>query len=158
MNSINIYFMFQWNKTSKKVSSKFPHSCCSAKPVFRCDVCPGYFPSEQVLQKHYASHWPPVHDISDTAHAQSRLTSPDPSLAQLQPETEDNIGMLPPHVLPPNTSSPNTPPPNGQNVGSILRQVYHTEHHQDHYQKLPNMSEPVFCDYPSYDNFLYYSA
>ena len=127
------------------------------KPVYRCDVCQGYFPSEQVLQKHYASHWPPVHDISE--HAQTRLTSPDPSLAQLQPEPEQEaIGMLAPHILPPNASTPNTPPPNGQNVGSILRQVYHTEHHQDHYQKLPNMSEPVFCDYPSYDNFLYYNA
>ena len=53
-----------------------------AKAVCRCDVCHACFPSEQALEKHFASHW--QLDSSDLGQAQpvkAALTGSDLSLA-----------------------------------------------------------------------------
>ena len=55
-----------------------------------------------------------------------------------------------------------------ENVGSLLRQVYHTEHHHQpaepahyHAHKMAGMAEPIYCDYAPvspFDSYLYYNA
>ena len=44
-----------------------------------------------------------------------------------------------------------------ENVGSILRQVYHTEHTEFGAHKIHNMNDN-FMEYPSFDSFLYFNA
>jgi len=127
--------------------------CCSAV----CDVCHAVFSSESTLAKHHASHWSATGVSEVPSNHPQQLTGADLPLPQAEQLPEE------------------------QNVGSILRQVYHTEHnssefqrsseyqqqHQElmHHQQQPlanklSSSDGIFMDYPhpSFDSFLYFNA
>jgi len=98
-----------------------------APPALRCEVCHALFPSEHALSRHFASHWP-----APPADQQKVVTGSDLPLPLAHHDQEDN-------------------------VGSLLRQVYHTEH-TDFGSKLQLGAEAYPMEYPAYDSFLYFNA
>ena len=131
------------------------------QPQYRCEVCHACFHSEQALEKHFTSHWAPGLSMDTELGAQVKpLTGSDLSLAahaqsgpmRGQEEASGPMGV------------------EQENVGSLLRQVYNTEHISEHhpYQHQQKMTHPhhqmqdlsSFCDYPppAFDSFLYYNA
>jgi len=103
----------------------------SEKVSVRCEVCHAFFPSELALEKHFASHWPQNSSDDGISGNQVKVTGNDLPLPQIE------------HVE--------------ENVGSILRQVYHTEHTEFGAHKIHNMNDN-FMEYPSFDSFLYFNA
>ena len=131
------------------------------QPQYRCEVCHACFHSELALEKHFTSHWAPGLSMDTDLGAQVKpLTGSDLSLAahaqsgpmRGQEEPSGPMGV------------------EQENVGSLLRQVYNTEHISEHhpYQHQQKMTHPhhqmqdlsSFCDYPppAFDSFLYYNA
>ena len=116
-----------------------------ARKQFRCDVCHAFFPSEPALEKHFSSHWQLETGQADLGQVKP-LTGSDLSLAAHAQTSLEVSGVE-------------------ENVGSLLRQVYNTEHIPEyHAQKMPHPHHhhmnDLFCDYhpPAFDNFLYYNA
>ena len=142
-----------------------PMAMTNEKPVFsqttdqseakcRCDVCHACFPSEQALEKHFASHWALDSDLGGQQPGKP-LTGSDLSLAAHA------------HNGPMRGAEEPSGPMGEENVGSLLRQVYNTEHISEHpYHHHQKMSShqmqdlSSFCDYPppAFDSFLYYNA
>ena len=137
--------------TDQSEARKQPQAVC------RCDVCHACFPSEQALEKHFASHW--ALDSDSLGQPGKPLTGSDLSLAA----HAQNGPMR-------GAEEPSGPMGVEQeNVGSLLRQVYNTEHISEHpyhhHQKMsshPHHMQDLssFCDYPppAFDSFLYYNA
>merc|ERR1711892_251937 len=105
----------------------------SEKVAFRCEVCHAFFPSEVALEKHFVSHWPQNSTDDVISGSQVKVTGNDLPLPQIEHE------------------------PVEENVGSILRQVYHTEHTEFSAHKIHTMNDN-FMEYPSFDSFLYFNA
>ena len=129
----------------------------------RCDVCHAFFPSESSLKEHISLHWS-QHCSDDT-----KMTGSVPSHRDLT-LTQAAAGVVPSAVsaVPPMTTAAEA-----ENVGSLLRQVYHTEHHEQYphlpgnmpsnpHSKLHHNIPDTFCDYQhpaaAFDSFLYYNA
>ena len=111
------------------------HGSTEKSPV-RCELCHAYFPTEAVLKEHLTLHW--SHQLEQT---ETKVMTSDLTLTQVHDHQSE-----------------------AENVGSLLRQVYHTEHHHDHHHhhqyKHHAIPEPYCSDYqpPAFDNFLYYNA
>ena len=119
------------------------HLLPSYDRLARCEVCHAVFQSESELESHFMSHVPQnsadVLSPSDCVSTDGKVTGSDLTLPQLDQE----------HVE--------------ENVGSILRQVYNTEHTvTDFYSKvshdkMPSLNDHLL-DYPSFDSLLYFPA
>ena len=107
---------------------------------------------------------PPVHQEMEKSFAPNHSWGPHP--AQIDMDlgsklTGHDLSLAHAHSQLPGQSEPVE-----ENVGSILRQVYHTEHHQEHYQPQKHQSmcpeasiyHSEYQPYPNFDSFLYYNA
>ena len=112
-----------------------PFSCPAPPPPPRCEVCHAIFPSELALSRHFPTHWPsPTTHHGDMQQGATKVTGNDlPLPLPHHHEQEDN-------------------------VGSLLRQVYHTEHTDFGTKLQPLGAEAYPMEYPSYDTFLYFNA
>ena len=136
--------------TDQSEARKQPQAVC------RCDVCHACFPSEQALEKHFASHWALDSDLGGQG--------------QVKPLTGSDLSLAAHAHNGPMRGAEEASGPMGveqENVGSLLRQVYNTEHiseHPYHHQKMSHHHQmqdlSSFCDYPppTFDSFLYYNA
>ena len=100
-------------------------------------MCHAHFPTELALSRHFPTHWP-----SATGHQQ----------AEMQQGGAKVTGNDLPLPLPHHHEQEH------DNVGSLLRQVYHTEHTDFGAKLQPLGAEAYPMEYPSYDTFLYFNA
>jgi len=116
---------------------QLPPFSCAPPPPPRCEVCHAHFPTELALSRHFPTHWP-----SATSHQQ----------AEMQQGGAKVTGNDLPLPLPHHHEQEH------DNVGSLLRQVYHTEHTDFGAKLQPLGAEAYPMEYPSYDTFLYFNA
>jgi len=119
----------------------FSRQMMTNQHVARCEVCHAVFQSEAELESHFMSHVPQsAADDVISVSGQAKVTGSD---INLNPQME--------------------PEPVEENVGSLLRQVYNTEHTDFCYNKvcgtdkMPSLNDHIM-DYPSFDSFLYFPA
>jgi hypothetical protein len=131
-HSVGQYFSVGRSQPSAR--PQLPPFACPAGPALRCEVCHATFPSELALSRHFPTHWAAQPGGQEALH-HHKVTGADLPLPLPHHEVEDN-------------------------VGSLLRQVYHTEHTDfgPKLQTLGHGAEAYPMEYPAYDSFLYFNA
>ena len=141
----------QWShsRVHNKPTPPSPLPSFSAAPPaypprqLRCDLCHAQFGSELALEKHFSLHWPGV-----GVGGEGGAGELGPARHPVQ-VTGSDLPLPLPHE------------PLEENVGSLLRQVYHTEHQAEFGQTKPGhvqQQEQNFIEYPNFDSFLYFNG